>query len=135
MDEVRTFASEEAGVVRAEGDIPDAIRKRKESGGEDQEQDEGVDVQEHQEDGEMSREKRRVAAVDIDRRLLVDLLGYKGGRILKVTSDVEVWNPNKVRFIIEHEEFGEISEGDNIPLVTTVYTGNEGLTRVGRFVR
>ena len=61
------------------------------------------------------------AIVDIDKKLLLNLLGFQGGKVIMARSDFELFDPDKIEIIIEHPDLPDVKPGSMYQHITPIY--------------
>ena len=74
----------------------------------------------------MSKQARHVARICIDNTILLDILDFKGGKVLDIYQDREYYRPNEFYITLEHPDLGKVYPGGMIPIVIPTFKAEYG---------
>ena len=76
------------------------------------------------------------AMIKINLDVLLEMLDFKGGRIHKIYTDDECFDPDYFNVLIEHPDLPVVSAAEKAPPITPLYTkyfgDNGGLIKIER---
>jgi len=61
---------------------------------------------------------RNAAIIELNMKLLLDMLDFKGGIIHRVYTPDDLINPSYFNVVIEHPDLPEVEDGERLPVVT-----------------
>ena len=59
----------------------------------------------------MTKRKTHAAIIDIPNRLLLELLDFEGGSIVRIQTPDDVFKPDTTEFVIEHPDLDLVESG------------------------